>query len=261
MSDPRPRRALGDQASEPWPRGVPRAPTHSIGQVVEALRGEFPAITVSKIRFLEDQGLIRPVRSGSGYRKYSRADVERIRFILMRQRDSYAPLRVIGDQLRALDAGHDVDADPAPAARVVTSEGHVVVPPNRASLPARDLADLTGVSIETLERYVGLGLITPDMAGYFPARTVQVVSLVVALEAHGVEARVLRSVRTGAERSADLVDQAVSSQRARSRSGDLERARARTLELGELMAHLHTEMLRVSVAQLSRADVSPSRRA
>ncbi len=248
---PVPAASPGD-AAEAWPRGVPRDPVLSIGQVVDALRAEFPAVTVSKIRFLEDQGLVAPVRSGSGYRKYSRADIERLRFVLIQQRDSYAPLRVIGDQLRALDAGHDIE--PAPTARVVTSEGHVVVPTHRTSVPARELSDLTGAGIDTLERYAALGLITPDMAGYFPARTVQVVSLLVALESQGVDARILRSVRTGAERSADLVDQAVSSQRSRNRAADLERAGSRSMELGELMADLHREMLRVSLSQLNGLD-------
>ena len=226
-----------DAAPEPWPRGVPRDPVMSIGQVVEALVGEFPAITVSKIRFLEEQDLVSPHRSGSGYRKYSRSDVERIRFVLVQQRDSYAPLKVIGDQLRALDAGHDVEV--APTARVVTSEGHVVVPPNRPSLPARDLADLLG--------------------GYFPSRCVQVVRLLLTLEHEGLDARILRPVRTGAERNADIIDQTVSSQRSRQRAGDLERATTRSTELGELVADLHREMLRVSLAQLNGTSHQPSR--
>lgn len=241
----------------PWPRGVSRDPVLSIGQVVDQLAPQFPAVTVSKIRFLEDQGLVAPTRSASGYRKYSQADVDRLRFVLTQQRDSYAPLRVIGDQLRALDAGHEVE--PHPTARVVASEGHVVVPGNRRMLPARDLADLTGVDLETLERYVQLGLVAPDLAGYFPARCVQVVQLLVILESQGMDARVLRSVRNGAERSADLIDQAVSSQRSRSRAGDLEKASARSSELGEVLADLHREMLRVSLSRLNASGHQPSR--
>lgn len=251
------RRESRQEESGPWPRGVSRDPVLSIGQVVEALRLQFPAVTVSKVRFLEDQELVAPSRSASGYRKYSPADVERLRFVLTQQRDSYAPLRVIGDQLRALDAGHEVD--PEPTARIVASEGHVVVPGNRRALSTRDLVDLTGIDIETLERYVRLGLVTPDLGGYFPARCVQVVQLVVALESQGVDARVLRSVRNGAERSADLIDQAVSSQRSRSRAGDLERASARSTELGEVLADLHREMLRVSLSGLNSGGREPSR--
>ena len=116
---------------------------------------------------------------------------------------------------------------------------------------AADLADLTGVDMETLERYTRLGLITPDLAGYFPARCVQTVSAIARLECAGVDVRVLRAVRQGAERSADIIDQTVSSQRGRGRGADRERARARAVELGELFAELHREMLTVAVSALA----------
>ncbi|QPK80454.1 MerR family transcriptional regulator [Schaalia sp. ZJ405] len=232
-----------------WPRGVSREPAISIGEVVSRLRLEFPAVTSSKIRFLEDQGLVSPARTGSGYRKYSLADIERLRLILTRQRDSFAPLKVIGEELRGLDAGHEVDFSRSP--RVVASEGKVVSSGNRRALPARDLCDLTGVDISIVERYVSLGIITPDIAGYFPARSIEVIRLLAELESMGLDARLLRSVRTGAERSADIIDQTVSSQRSRKRSGDRERAHARSVELGELMAKLHLELLRISVGRLN----------
>ncbi|MCD4557992.1 transcriptional regulator FtsR [Schaalia sp. lx-100] len=248
----------GDSLSlSPWPRGVSHEAVLTIGQVVEILTGEFPAVTLSKIRYLEDQGLVAPQRTGSGYRKYSRADVERLRFILMRQRDSFAPLRVIGDELRALDAGQEVE--PVPTARVVASEGRVVLPGNRPLIPARDVADLAGTDVETLERYSRLGLITPDLSGYFPSRCVQVVRLVVLLESHGVDARTLRTVRNSAERCADLIDQTVSSQRSRRRASDMEKAAARSMEFGELFGDLYQEMLRVSLSQLNEHGTKPSR--
>ncbi|MDO4259568.1 MAG: MerR family transcriptional regulator [Actinomycetaceae bacterium] len=240
----------------PWPRGVSREASLTIGQLVEELRREFPAVTLSKVRYLEDQGLVTPTRTGSGYRKYSRADIERLRFVLSRQRDSFAPLRVIGEELQAMDAGHDVET--SRPARVVASEGHVVDLGSRPSIPAGDLADLTGVDLAALERYTSLGLITPDIAGYFPSRSVQVVQLLVSLEAAGIDARTLRSVRTGAERSADIIDQTVSSQRSRNRSSDVEKAAARSLELGEMFADLHREMLRVSLARLNGRSSQPS---
>ncbi len=71
----------------------------SIGEVLAQLQGEFPDVTISKIRFLEGEGLIEPERSPSGYRKFTPADVERLRFILTAQRDRYLPLRVIKTQL------------------------------------------------------------------------------------------------------------------------------------------------------------------
>lgn len=234
--------------SGPWPRGISRTPELSIGQVVGELKAEFPAITLSKVRFLEEQQLVCPARTGAGYRKYSRADIERLRYILTAQRDSFTPLKVIGDQLRSLDAGHEVE--PVRRARVIASEGRVVASSSQ-SIPARELMDLTGLDAEALDAYVRMGILTPDMSGYFPSRGVQIVQLLLQLEALGIDSRMLRSVRMGAERSADIVDQTISSQHSRQRAGDQERARARSSECGELLADLHREMLRVSIFQLN----------
>ena len=78
----------------------------SIGVVLERLRTEFPDVTVSKIRFLESEGLITPQRTASGYRRFTEEDVERLRYILVTQRDNYLPLKVIREQLEAMDSGH-----------------------------------------------------------------------------------------------------------------------------------------------------------
>src|SRR6476646_8899118 len=90
----------GAAASAAGPR-----PTLSIGEVLSQLRGDFPDITISKIRFLEAEGLIRPERTPSGYRRFSIADCERLRFVLTAQRDQYLPLKVIKEQLEAIDSG------------------------------------------------------------------------------------------------------------------------------------------------------------
>ncbi len=83
-----------------WARGG-----MSIGSVLDLLRPDFPDVTISKIRFLEAEGLIRPERTPSGYRRFSVADVERLRFVLTAQRDQYLPLKVIKEQLEAIDSG------------------------------------------------------------------------------------------------------------------------------------------------------------
>ena len=249
----RAQRKASEEIVEPWPRGISREPELSIGQLVERLKAEFPAITQSKVRFLEDKGLVVPARTSAGYRKYSQADLERLRYVLASQRDSYSPLDVIRDQLRALDAGHEVSR--RRAAQVVASEGKVVSLGNRRSIPAADLADLTGCELAAIERYVSLGLVTPDIAVYFPSRSVQVILQIRELEALGVDARTLRSVRHGAERSADLIDQTVLSQTPRDRAIDRERQNSRRLELGERFAQLHHEMLRVALSQLTDGGV------
>ncbi len=175
--------------------------------------------------------------------------MERLRYVLAEQRDSFTPLSVIRSQLDALDAGHTPTR--RRVAQVVSSEGHTVSLGGRRAIPASDLADLTGVDVDTLERYSRLSLITPDLAGYFPARCVHAVTAIARLECAGVDVRVLRAVRQGAERSADIIDQTVSSQRGRGRGADRERARARAIELGDLFAELHREMLTVAVSALS----------
>lgn len=235
------------ETTESWPRGVSHQPEFSIGALVEIIKGEFPATTNSKIRFIEDKGLITPHRTGSGYRKYSRADVERIRFILGQQRDSYAPLRVIFDQLQALDAGHD--AVPTRTARIVAADGKTVSP-STPTVNAREIMDLTGVSADQLEEYVRLGLIVPDLGGHFPARSVRVVTLLAQLGEAGIPARLLRSVRQGAERSADVIDQAVSSRENRHRPGEKERIRSQAMDLSEAFGELHQEFLSLATETL-----------
>ena len=127
---------------EPWPRGVDRKVCFSIGQVVARLKKEFPSLSVSKVRFLEDQGIVSPTRSGSGYRKYSEADIARIRYCLTEQRDRYKPIRVIVTQLEKLDQGYDIA--PAPVARVVADGGEVIAPTRAdGTLTFAELASLT----------------------------------------------------------------------------------------------------------------------
>src|SRR6478735_9455290 len=84
---------------------MPSNPSLSIGAVLARLKPEFPEVSISKIRYLETEGLVTPHRTPSGYRQYSGADVDRLRYVLGAQRDQYLPLRVIKDQLDAIDRG------------------------------------------------------------------------------------------------------------------------------------------------------------
>ncbi len=231
-----------------WPRDASRDPIYTIGALVKIIKEEFPATTVSKVRFLEEKGLVTPQRNASGYRKFSTADLERIRFILKQQRDSYAPLRVIGETLAALDAGHDAVSEPR--ARIVTSDGQTVTPSNSVAVTVRELADLTGSSREELESYVKSGLISPDLGGRFSSNTVPIVQSLKALTALGVPLRLLRSVRLGAERNADIIEQIIGSGRRLDRPGDIERARADAAELSHMFQVLHQEYLHGALEDL-----------
>ena len=97
----------------------------SIGAVLALLRDDFPDITISKIRFLESEGLITPERAPSGYRRFSEADCERLRFVLTAQRDRYLPLKVIKEQLDAIDSGDGAASGPT---RLLTSARGAVAP-------------------------------------------------------------------------------------------------------------------------------------
>ena len=96
--------------SAPTPSASSRGARFNIGQVLDQLRPDFPGVTIPKIRFLEDQGLVKPERTAAGYRKFSGDDVARLRYILLMQRDHYLPLKVIGEHLDAIDRGHEPPA-------------------------------------------------------------------------------------------------------------------------------------------------------
>ncbi|MEN9292521.1 MAG: hypothetical protein RL288_317, partial [Actinomycetota bacterium] len=106
---------------------VPARAYLSIGEVLGKLRSEFPDVTISKIRFLESEGLIEPQRTPSGYRKFTTADLERLRYVLLAQRDQYLPLKVIKDNLDALDRGLEPAPTPGgtPIARLASVDGAI----------------------------------------------------------------------------------------------------------------------------------------
>lgn len=248
------RRSQPESKATAWPAGVSNKPVFSIGKVVERVKGEFPTISVSKLRFLEDQGIVSPARTASGYRKYSAADIERVRFCLSRQRDSFLPLRVIREQLAQLDAGRSLSEVPASpqAARLVASEGQLVAAsaPD-GTLTTRELLDLSGVSTEELDSFVQAGLVSPDLAGRFPARSHQIVKLASILVEQGIPPRQLRFLKTSALRLLDLVERAASPVNYRASSVAKARHLAETQELSEAAAQMFLQMVRVSVEKLN----------
>ena len=154
-----------------------------IGEVLAQLRAEFPDISVSKIRFLEAEGLIQPARSPSGYRKFGPADVDRLRYILTAQRDRYLPLRVIKDQL---------DADQ----------------PAGSPLTRHELLDAAGIDERSLAELEEFGLVHRSGRHYAP-EAVEAVRAIMALGRYGVQARHLRVLRASVERETALIEQVV----------------------------------------------------
>ncbi|MEU7690533.1 MerR family transcriptional regulator [Microbispora hainanensis] len=202
----------------------------SIGEVLALLQGEFPDVTVSKIRFLEGEGLIEPQRSPSGYRKFTYKDVERLRFILRAQRDQYLPLRVIKDQLDEQAARpHDVSAG---------------TPPVRLS--REELIEAAGIDEETLAEMESYGLVAA-VARRYDGEALEIARSVGALARFGLQARHLRAVRAVVEREAGLIEQAVAPLLRRKAPGAIAEADETAREISGLLQELHNALLRGSV--------------
>ncbi|MBZ8177736.1 MerR family DNA-binding transcriptional regulator [Corynebacterium poyangense] len=217
--------------------------TVSIGVVLERLRTEFPDVTVSKIRFLESEGLISPQRTSSGYRRFTHDDIERLRYILVTQRDNYTPLKVIREQLEAMDSGQVTAIVGAASAEPLISPETF-----RASTALRlsdhDLAEQAQVSVDFVVELYQIGLIKPDNAGFFNVDDVRIVSTASALKEFGFDSRQLKTLRTAAIREAGLIEQ-VSSPVAKS-GKDTARQQAEELnqQMSALVVSLHATLLK-----------------
>jgi DNA-binding transcriptional MerR regulator len=217
-----------------------------IGEVLSQLRGEFPDISPSKIRFLEAEGLIEPARSSSGYRRFSAADIERLRYILTMQRDSYLPLRVIKERL----AG---DADGAGQGGAGLSSRQ---PP--ADLSRRQLLEAASISEAELTELEDHGLIR-RMGRQYGADALAVARAVAALRHFGVQARHLRAVKAAADRDANLVEQVVAPQ-LRQRSDGARDAAARTAwQITDLLLRLHATLIESALAEAGLTIAPPAR--
>jgi DNA-binding transcriptional MerR regulator len=210
------------------------APRFTIGQVLGALRGDFPDVTISKIRYLESEELVHPQRTPSGYRKFSSADIARLRYVLAAQRDHYLPLRVIKEHLDALDRGEQLPGGTGPA---------IEEPAPTAPLSASAFAEAAGLSEAQLADCVEFGLVTSDGQGRHRATELPVARAVAGLARHGIEPRHLRVYRTGAEREAALLEHLVAPV-LRARSDETRtRAAEQLQELAALSAQLHRALL------------------
>ena len=226
----------------------------SIGEVLTQLRPDFPDITISKIRFLETEGLVAPERTPSGYRKFSSADIARLKYVLAQQRDNYLPLRVIKDQLDAIDRGL-VPAGTGAMPRVAHLAVTVGAPtadqfqPEPASLRlSRDeLLNATGLRSEQLNELQQFGLITPRSGNQYDDDALAVGKVVVELARFGLEGRHLRAFRTAADREIGLFAQVVGPI-ARQRGTDAKsRAEDTARELAALSVRLHAALVQIGL--------------
>ncbi|TDI52925.1 MAG: MerR family transcriptional regulator [Acidobacteria bacterium] len=181
---------------------MPDTKALSIGEVINLLREDFPDVSVSKIRFLESQGLIDPGRSSSRYRQFDPDDIARLRFILAQQRDHFLPLKVIKSKLTLWERGEEGE--------VVGSLSRTPLDESGEPLDREDLIKRSGLTEEELEQLVEVGLIRPiPNSTVFPPEAGVVGVEAKRLMDHGLEPRHLRSIRLSVDRESDLLTQLV----------------------------------------------------
>jgi DNA-binding transcriptional MerR regulator len=217
----------------------------TIGDVLGRLRGEFPDVTISKIRFLEAEGLIEPERSPSGYRQFTHSDVERLGFILSAQRDRYLPLRVIKEQLQARDQG----TEPPPARQprtLVAAETTAAEPDVR--LTRRQLIDGAGIDEALLAELEEYGLVR--RAGpHYGGDALAIARAAAALGSFGFEARHLRAVKASADREVGLIEQVVAPLLRQRSPGAHGRAEETAREIAALSVQLHAVLVSTGVQE------------
>ncbi len=238
-------------------------PRLSIGEVLAALRPEFPGLTHSKVRFLEKNGLVQAERTKSGYRKFSDDDVQRLRTVLRLQRDYYMPLKAIAEHLDAADRGLRPPAVPAGAATAPALEPE----PERGQRaqvselrPARDVrllrrellatADVPNALLREVESF---GLVNTGEDGYYGTHDVEVLRIAAELGKYGLQPRHLRAFRVAADRQVSLIEQVLTPRR---RGGDDEHLVHVLEEISGLCQRLGANLFLAQLRGLQR-DIGP----
>lgn len=195
----------------------------SIGQVLASLQAEFPSVSISKIRFLESEGLIQPHRAASGYRRYSAEDERRLRYILQVQRDHYLPLKVIAEHLEMMDRGLQppilddltpTAPQPAEAGAPAAATAVAAVTPAAATAPVRlsrsELLESSGLNEAALIELERVMIVLPQRgSGYYGREALTVARAAKRLAEFGLDARHLRAIKMSADREVGLVEQAI----------------------------------------------------
>lgn len=231
----------------------PGSGVRNIGEVLRELAEDFPQVTASKIRFLEEKGLITPQRTRAGYRKYAAHDVERLRFVLALQRDQYLPLKVIKDYVDAIDRGERPESLPGGMSlspRMVSDQLARELSSHARSLTAATLAAEAGATSRLVEDLVNFGLIA-SAAGRFDEHALKITKACVQLESHGIEPRHLRPFRAAADRELGLVERVIAPEASRRDVASKARAAETAREISELCLGLHSALV---YSHISRMD-------
>ncbi len=237
----------------------------SIGEVLETIKPEFPDVSISKIRFLESEGLIAPERTASGYRKFYEADVARLRYILSLQRDQFLPLRVIKDRLAEADANGRYPEAGAPKGRKragAAKNGRSKAPaagiePEPAlievsvQMTRSELRDASGLTDEQLQGLEDFGVLAKRDSNVYDANDLVVARASGRFFAYGVEPRHLRMYRQFADREAAFFEQIVTPALRRKDPDAADEAHQSVKELLTLSRQMREAALRSSLGRLA----------
>ncbi|MGE5225758.1 MAG: MerR family transcriptional regulator [Planctomycetaceae bacterium] len=207
----------------------------SIGEVLVAVKTEFPDITISKIRFLESEGLIEPERTPSGYRKFYVEDVDRLKSILRMQRDEYLPLKVIKERLLKQDAGEsaegeDLEDEEAAELKAAASE-ELATAPTGLQMSLEEMSAATGVERDRIKELESFGIVCshgPEGGRYYDGDDYIVLSIVKDFLRYGIEPRHLTMYKHFADRESSFFE-ALVAPTLRQRNPDARRAASQTL--------------------------------
>lgn len=230
-----------------------RGTTRSIGQVLATLKSEFPDISISKIRFLEAEGLITPERAPSGYRRYAESDLDRLRYVLAVQREHYLPLRVIREHLELMDRGLAppgargvrADADPGATASGTEGSGHSAVPPAKPPLrlSRTELLEASGLTESALIELERTQIVLPKRGSTHYGRDALTLAIAARRMAeYGIDGRHLRAFKMSADREVGLVEQAIAPH-VRRAGGD----RDVSGEVTQLVISFHAALVRTAM--------------
>lgn len=232
---PAPRDAR-EQLTGRWPHALSHEPLLRVSDVLALIQNEFPALTPSKLRFYDSQGLVSPGRTPSGYRQYSAADVERLRFVLRQQRDHYRPLTVIAQHLDALDKGtmHE---------RI---SPHAVDGQDDDYLSGKELAMRASTSEDAIAELAEAGIIRQSVPGGYDRAILDLVVACGAYRAAGGDVRSLRSLCLAARREVDRADAVVAPVRGKGAVGQADES---AREFGESAIAVFGAYLRGSLTR------------
>lgn len=212
----------------------------SIGQVLAKLSPEFPELTPSKLRFLEERGLVSPARTESGYRKFSAADVEQLRFVLTMQRDHFVPLKVIRGYLDEIDAGRTPELPNGTLRPSLLSSDR--------RFTREELIREAGANAMLLGDAISASLIVAS--DVFGAESLAVLKALVELQRSGIEPRHLRGFRAAAERELGLIESALMPVSRRKDAASRARAAEMAREIAGQLEIVRSSLIRSALRRL-----------